>query len=295
MQRAMGQVAEIASRQWGVVARWQLLRLGIATATISDWLSRGYLHRIHPGVYAVGHAVLSAEARLAAALFYAGPGSALSHTTRLWWTGLVSTDPGILHVSIPGRRRSVPGIAVHERRRFDRVWHRRLPVTTLGQALLDSATVLSAAEMRRRLSEADFQGLLDVGEIRTVAGRRRRGSARLLHALDQYLPELAHTRSELERAFLEVCQGFGVAIPEVNVFIEGFLVDAVWREKRVVVELDGRSAHSSPAQMERDRRRDLALRAAGYVVLRYSWRMVTREPERVAADLIRTLTARMPS
>jgi Protein of unknown function (DUF559)/Transcriptional regulator, AbiEi antitoxin len=292
-ENAIVRVATLAATQWGVVALWQLMRLGISRATIYRWLSRGYLQQVHPGVFAVGHVALGIEGRLAAALFHAGTGSALSHTTSAWWWGLWPDAPGDIHVSVPSRRRSTPGVVVHARRTCDRAWVRRLPATTVNQTLLDCASMLPLGDVRRCLAEADFQDLLDAREAEAIAGRGRPGSRRLLQALREYLPEIARTRSQLERGFLELCQRFGVEMPEVNVFIEAFLVDAVWRDQRVIVELDGGAAHSSPAQMERDRQRDLVLRAAGYTVLRYTWQMVTREPERVTADLMRTLNARI--
>jgi very-short-patch-repair endonuclease len=102
-------------------------------------------------------------------------------------------------------------------------------------------------------------------------------------------PELAQTRSKLERRFLSFCERFAIPIPEVNIWVEGFRVDAVWRDAHVVVELDGGDAHATVARMENDRQRDLALRSAGYVVLRYTSRQVKRQPKLVAADLLRAL------
>ena len=73
----------------------------------------------------------------------------------------------------------------------------------------------------------------------------------------------------------------------MNVNIGRWIVDAVWEGSMVVVELDSRAAHGTPAAMEEDRRRDLALRAAGYTVFRYTWRQLTQQPDLVYVDLRR--------
>ena len=52
----------------------------------SDAGPRGRLHRIHRGVYAVGHPVLTVDGRRMAAVLAAGPGAVLSHASAaaLW-------------------------------------------------------------------------------------------------------------------------------------------------------------------------------------------------------------------
>ena len=87
--------------------------------------------------------------------------------------------------------------------------------------------------------------------------------------------------------FLLLCERYSLSLPDVNVWVAGWLVDAVWREQKVVVELDSHLAHSTLSRQENDRRRDLELRAAGYIVLRYTWQQVTETPEQVLADLQR--------
>src|ERR1700732_5358867 len=101
-------VAEVAGRQWGRIS-WRQLRALVSSATIADWLRQGYLHRLLPRVYAVGHAGRSTEADLAAALLYAGPGAALSHATAAWWLGLADHQTSVIHVRTPRRCRSLPG------------------------------------------------------------------------------------------------------------------------------------------------------------------------------------------
>jgi hypothetical protein len=158
-------------------------------------------------------------------------------------------------------------------------------VTSVGQTLLDVASACSFDVLRRAVAEADHLRLLDLEAIDAILGRGRPGSAALRKALDRHRPQYARTLSPLEDLFLDLCRARGIPLPEVNAWVDGFMVDALWRAQCVVVELDGGAAHATVARMEEDRHRDMALRAAGYLVVRYTWRQVAGTPERVAADL----------
>lgn len=277
--------SRLAGRQSGRVARYQLTYCGVGQPQIRSWLRNGYLIRRLPGVYAVGHAASSIEAVLTEAVLYAGPGAMLSHATAAWWLGLLDHHPRAIHVSTPRRCASRHGIVVHDRRALDRIWHRGLPVAPVSHVLLDLAAKRSA-HLRHALANAEYHGLLELDTLQSMRGR---GMTALREALKAHQPQLARTRTELERAFLALCERVHLPIPEFNVWVEGCLVDALWREQRVVVEVDGRRGHSSWARIRGDRQRDLIMRRAGYVPLRYVWEQVTEQVPEVADDLLRAL------
>jgi hypothetical protein len=278
-------LAALAEGQWGVVHRRQLASLGISESTVWRWLEERRIFRLYPRVYAVGHRVLCEEGRLAAALLYAGDGAALSHLTAAWWWGLIDREPPMIHVSAPGDVASVGTAMLHHPRRLNTTSHRGLQVTTVPQTLLDAAAALPFAKVRRAVAEAEFGRLVRPEEVMGVLGRGRPGSAALRRAIVAHRPELALTRSVLEERFLALCETHGIPRPEVNAMVRGLMVDALWRKDRVVVELDGHAAHASESGLERDRARDLTLRAAGYTVLRYTWTQVTRQARVVARDV----------
>lgn len=259
---------------------------------VSRWVDAGYLYQELPRVYAVGHRAPSVEADLTAAVLYAGPGAMLSHATALWWRGLIDHQPWPIEVSTPRRCRSLHGVRVYGRRNCGRVWHKDLPVTTIEQALLDFAARAPLERVRYALSVADYLQVLDVPALQVTAGTGRAGSTKLRKALERHEPKLARTRSPLERLFLPLCESDGIPLPDdVNVRIAGVLVDAVWWEQRLVVELDGRDNHSSWAQIQRDRSNEIRLRAAGFDVIRYGTVQLEEEPALVAGDLIGRLSS----
>jgi very-short-patch-repair endonuclease/predicted transcriptional regulator of viral defense system len=281
-------LAAVAQRQFGRVRRDQL---GVSRTTIARWVDSGYLHPELPGVYAVGHAARTAESKLAAAVLYAGRGAGLSHGTAAFWWGLIKYPPPLIHVSTPGYRRSRDGIRVHQRRNVERVQRNGLPVTTVAQTLIDFAADGEHDLLRFALANADYHRLLNIAAVEAIRHRGVPGSARLRAALAVHRPELAYTRSEIERLLIELCESHRLPLPKLNVYRRGWLVDAAWDEQRLIVELDGYNSHRTKAQLESDHKRDLELRAAGYTVLRYTWRQLTETPDAVAHDIYRHLGA----
>jgi very-short-patch-repair endonuclease len=144
-------------------------------------------------------------------------------------------------------------------------------------------------DVRYVLAEADYQRLIDLDELRAVAGRGKSGSKALCQALAVHWPDLARTDSPLEREFLFLVETGELPRPQVNVKVCGFKVDCFWPQHKLAVELDGGQGHGTDRQVARDHGRDLTLRAAGIVVRRYARRQVRWEGDRVLADLRHTI------
>jgi very-short-patch-repair endonuclease len=289
---AKERVRQVADRQGGRVSAAQLAALGIKTGAVSQWVDRQYLIGTLPRVYAVGHRAPSLEAGLWEAVLYAGPGAMLSHATALWWRGLIDNPPWPLQVSTPRRCRSLDGIRVYARRACERIPHKGLPTTSLEQALLDFAAGAAPERIRYVLASADYHKVLDLPALQAIAGNGRQGSRKLRNAITRHEPKLAHTRSRLERLFVPLCERAGIPLPDFNVYIEGVLVDAVWREQKLVVELDGKDNHSSWAQIQEDRSKEMRLRGGGFDAVRYGTRQIEDEPALVEADLVAQLRRR---
>jgi predicted transcriptional regulator of viral defense system len=284
-----GEISALATSQSGVISRKQLVDARVGSATIDRWIKAARLHRIHPGVYAVGHSALSLRGRLTAALLYGGDLAVFSHTTAAWLWSLIETEPKRIHLTVSGRRSSLADVRVHCSRQLDRATCGDLPVTSVSRTLLDLASMVTPRQLKRALAEAEYRSLLNPARLQSMLGRGRSGSRELRVALNDHLPQLAETLSVLEERFLELCRAAVLPLPEVNAKIAGMRVDAVWREQQVAVELDGGPAHGGVAAMKRDRQRELALRTMGFHVVRYSWdQVVTRAPE-VTDDLRRLL------
>ena len=67
--------------------------------------------------------------------------------------------------------------------------------------------------------------------------------------------------------------------------VEGIEVDFVWRDRRLIVEVDGYAYHRSPEAFETDRERDVTLMVAGWCVLRFTWAQIQTRRGWVAAAI----------
>ncbi|MFN8111685.1 MAG: type IV toxin-antitoxin system AbiEi family antitoxin domain-containing protein [Solirubrobacterales bacterium] len=290
--------AELAGRQHGVVSRPQLLAAGLTSSGIDGWLRHGHLHRLHRGVYAVGHPRISQEGRWLAAVLTCGPGSFLSHGPAGQLLGLVNRrERFALHVSRRGRTgRSPAGIVTHHPRSLplaDTTVRLGIPVTTPTRTVWDLSASLSPAQLRRAFEQAEKFGLLERERLATLlaATPNHRGAGRLRELLAERSVPLSETRSWLEELALTACRDHGLPTPAVNVPLLGYEVDLLWMEAKFVVEADG-DDHLSPAQRDRDNERDIALGRAGYLVRRYSSRAMSRSAE-VAAEIAAILAERL--
>jgi very-short-patch-repair endonuclease len=279
VQREKQAAVAVATAQEGVIARRQLVDVGLTDHAIGWWVRTGRLHRIHRGVYALGHPVLSLRARWIAALLACGPSSMLSHRSAGVHYGLVEDHQRIIDITTTGGRGSPEGVRVH-RRKAETVRHDGLAVTTIDQTLIDLAAQLTPRQLERAVDEAHRRG----HRLAKQCLRGRKGAAALNALAARNRQGHTLTRSELER-FLRLARNAGFPDPELNVDIEGFLVDAVWRDQRVVIELDGARYHDQPGARANDRRRDATLTIAGWRVIRYGWEDVTVHEERTAREL----------
>ena len=280
-------IAEIAARQHGLVQTSDLRAAGLSSSAVSKRRARGLLHRVHRGVYAVGHAALSREALWLAAVFAAGAGAALCGLAAAELWGLRRAK-GSIAVVAP-RQVRVEGVRVHRCIRLDArdvTVRNGIPVTTVARTIVDLAELLTAEQLANVLYEAAFRGLLDLEAVQAVAARLlgRHGLAVLEEALDAHRRGSAGTKSEKEDAFHALVRGH-MPKPIANVKVLGHEVDAYWPEFKLVAEIDG-PGHARPRARRRDARRDMQLRAAGCTVVRFTDIEVEQRPDEVLSRLL---------
>ena len=143
-------IAALAARQHGVVTLAQLFTAGMSRSAITRRLANGRLHRVHVGVYAVGHPGLSRRGEELAAVFAAGPGSALSHLSSGELHGISRFRAKCIEVVTPTQR-APKGVCVHRCRSLgprDITSENGIPVTTVHRVLVDLTDTLTKWQRR---------------------------------------------------------------------------------------------------------------------------------------------------
>jgi very-short-patch-repair endonuclease len=283
-------LAELARRQHGVVAVRQLVALGLTRQAVSKRARAGRLHRVFRGVYAVGHRRLTRRGVWMAAVLACGEGAVLSHLSAADLYGLRGSGNTVDVTSPTRSRHSRRGIRLHHPRTFQpghRTAVEQIPVTTVPRLLADLAPVLDAHGLKRAWQEAQRLRLLDVAAVKPFLTEPRRGIGRLT-ALVEEAEDAPNTRTELEHLFHDFVLERRLPRPHYNAPLHGRVVDALWAEERVIVELDSRGFHWHRAEEDFDRDAEL-LATHGYVTYRVTWRALTRTPGDVARRLRRLL------
>jgi very-short-patch-repair endonuclease len=235
--------------------------------------------------------------RFLAASLACGPDAVVSHR----WAGILHgflplSSSQAVDVSVPGRHRAQQGLILHHPRALasiDTTVKDAVPVTAPMRTLADLAALLGAVALERAVRQAERHRLLDVRALDAHLGAGRAGTARLRGVISRFDEGLI-TRSELEQRFYALTRAARLVRPLANVPVDRFVVDFLWPEQRLVVEIDGWQDHGTRSAFERDRERDVVLAQCGLRVVRFTWRQVVHEPAAVADGLARILRGPSP-
>ena len=223
-----------------------------------------------------------------AAVLACGAGAVLSHRSAAALWGIAPRWRGPVDVTTPTKK-DHRGITTHRSQTLtshDVTIHYGVPTTTLARTVLDLTDVLTDKALARAVNEARLKGLSTLGDVRAAPGRATT-------RLDPFVDKQGPTRSTFEDEFLEFCTRYGLPLPEMNQEIAGHEADAVWREQRLIVELDSRTHHGHLAAFENDRDRDVDTLVAGFRTVRVTWARLTTTPAREAARLGSLLDVRV--
>jgi very-short-patch-repair endonuclease len=286
----------------GLATRQQLLR-SVPTSVLDGHIGRRQLVRVFPHVYRLRDSTDDDITALRAALLHAGPESTLSHTTALAvWGEWRLERPLHLTTDDSVRRAGAPGLIVHRRKRFDPtsdqcVERRGLRVTPLPRTVIDSWPLLPPADRRPLALDLARRGLVTaalldeaLAERPNVAGRRG-----LRQTIDLIVDGC---QSELEahgvlnvfrhRSLPRSVGQYRIELPSGRIRL-----DRAWPEVKIAVELDGARYHTSADDRRRDLARDTALAALGWVVLRFTYAEVLRDPEGVRTKILHVYRTRL--
>jgi very-short-patch-repair endonuclease len=287
-------LAALAERQHGVVSRSQLMQMGWSAGAIEKRVRAGRMHRLHAGVYLVGHRLISREGKWMAAVLASGSGTVLSYSSAAALWGIRPTSRTTIDVTVPHDTRSSKLIHRHvSALPADEITVKGgIPVTTVPRTIFDLAATEPLDVVKALLREAEFRELHDRLSLWDLVERYpgRRGIRKVKAALEALKDEpLDERKSRFEERFSPFLGRHSLPRARYNQWIlvggKRFQVDCLWLDQRQVVELDGWEGHKTRTAFREDRARDRKLRVAGYGVTRLTWNQLDDEPEVVASDL----------
>lgn len=252
-----------------------------------DWLlNRRRLVAVLPGAYATDR---EAETRMLA-VARARPNAVIVGAAAASVTFWPAIRFSIVEVALSDRVRPVPGFRF-ERRRVppDLVWQvGRLRVsapamTAIELAAADGGEAIDVALRTRSTTLADLH------EALSAMPGRRGNSCRQRVLLDSRAEPWSQAERQLHRLLRRARIVGWTANHRVRLDGRTAFIDVAFPSARLAIEVDGRLHEDRLDVFEDDRARQNVLVVAGWTVLRFTWRMVVDEPDRVVATIRRQL------
>lgn len=296
----------IADRQYAVITTGQLLTAGLSRRQIDRRVAAGVLAPVHRGVYRLGGAPQSwHQAVMAACLASSGVASHRS-AAALW--GFRGCEPGVVEVTVPGRRSSdLAGVLCHTSEKLemsDTTERAGLPVTTPARTLLDLGAVVRRHAVERALEGAIHRELVTPAELRATlhrAGARGRdGTGVLRDLLRDRSPDQAATESPLEDDLVRLLRRANLPEPvrQHVVRLPGgrtVRLDLAYPDRKVAIEAQGFVWHAGRADLQRDCDRQNLLRTLGWKVLVFTSHDVRQRPGRTVEVIWRAISGAEPT
>ncbi len=287
--------------QSGVFSRAQALDSGFTSYRIRRLLDDGRWVVVLGSVYAEASATLS-EASLAwAASLGSGTGSIVSHSTaaRLWRFA-VPPDPEVHVIVARHARLRIAGVRAHRIEISDAEVARVAGVvcTSRLRTAVDCLLWLPEESGRSLMTHALRHRVLTVEEVRRELIRtpQRHGLSRAWSVMRDVT---GGPHSEAEVRVHRILRDAGITGWAANIAVhdgDGLIgiVDMLFGDAKLVIEIDGHAYHSDDIAFQRDRSRQNRLAGAGFTILRFTWDDIVNRPAEVVT-ILRQMLARLGS
>jgi len=287
-------IDEFGRRHHGLVTLDAFRQAGVGRSTWYRACSDGRIELLHPGVARLHGTRRTKVQAIAAAVLAAGPGAMASHRSclALWGVERPDDDPVDIITAERSQHRRLSGVVVHRPRdRLDlrTMWRRGIATVPLLRGLTDIGAVDPAGAVPA-VGHVLTTGLADLSAIwwaiEQHSRKGRPGVRALREALAEWIVDGKPLDSDLERLMNKVARKYCLPAMQFHRWICGYEVDFWVVGTPIVLECDGFDAHAMRKQrFEHDRRRRAELTAAGYVVVNFTWRQLTRQPKWVVAKI----------
>lgn len=288
---------ELATAQHGVISREAC---GLSRSSWYRAITAGQLDQLHPGVARLRGTTPTREQAIIAAVLAVGTDSVASHRSAAYLWGIARPDDDPVDVIITGRRRlpGLAGVIVHRPKDLRRLIPQRrsgIRCTNILRTVLDLGAVDPAA-VSDAIGHTLSTGMCSLGAFeRTVIQHSEHGRAGIVAlraAVADWSVDRKPSDSVLEQTMHRLLTRYGLPAVEFHPTICGYEVDFRVCAAPIVLECDGWTYHGlRRATFERDRDRDADLVAAGWIVVRFTYRAITMRPkataDRIAAAISR--------
>jgi len=279
----------------GLILRDRVLSSGVDPDQLVTALRTGRLFRVQRGVYGARASQPGPLARARAAALSSGVSDAVvSHTAARVHGLSVPTRPAAEHVTVRRDQRRIRRRDLHFHGRTlalgDVQVHGGVALTSVARTVFDLCAYLPRLEAVWCADDALRRGLVTAGDL-TLAGRRRLGGRGDAVAAIRIAAADGLAESILETAGRLFLADGGLPLPVAQLEVRDACgqpiarLDGGYPELKLAIEFDGRSVHSAPEAVFRDRRRQNALESAGWRVLRFTWWDVVHDTPRFVATV----------